>query len=331
MPVKPAKKRRVAAVRTQRAPERAPRTWALVIHGGASAAHDQPLGPARERAIRAALSEVLQAGARALAAGVGSLDVVEEAVRDLEDSPLFNAGKGAVFNSRGEHELEASIMDGRTLQAGAVASVRGIQNPIVLARWVMERSRHVYLHGEGAAAFAVAQGMELVAPDYFWTEESWNALKAARLHTGVERPPPREVGTVGTVALDRHGNLAAATSTGGLTNKPPGRVGDSSVIGAGTYASNESCAVSCTGEGEYFIRAGVARDICARVEYTGNDPASAAAAVLERLGALGGQGGVIVVDRDGRVACVFNTDSMYRGAVSHDTAVQVAVRAHESP
>jgi len=304
--------------------------WSLAIHGGAGAARESPLGAAREEALRRALADVLDAGARALAAGVPSLDVVEAAVRALEDSPLFNAGKGAVFNARGEHELEAAIMDGGTLRAGAVANLRGIKNPVTLARWVMERSPHVYLHGDGALAFAQSEGMALVAPDYFWTEQSWSALKTARLGASAARHTLPQPGTVGAVALDGDGHLAAATSTGGMTNKLPGRVGDSSVIGAGTYASNASCAVSCTGQGEFFIRGAIARDVCALVEYTGADVRSAARlAIRKKLEALGGRGGLIALDRRGELACVFNTDFMSRGVVTHDSPARTALFASE--
>ncbi len=304
--------------------------WALAIHGGAGSARTDALDARREQAVREELSRVLVASARTLAAGGSSLDVVEAAVVELEDSPLFNAGRGAVFNAHGEHELEASIMEGRELRAGAVANVRGVRNPISLARLVMERTSHVYLEGEGAIAFARACGVEIVSPAYFWTEHRWKALKDARLHPNAGRRSGEDFGTVGAVAIDSKGNLAAATSTGGMTNKLAGRVGDSSVIGAGTYASNASCAVSCTGHGEHFIRATVARDICALVEYGGEYAQAAAAQVIEhRLAPLGGRGGVIVVDRRGRVACVFNTEIMYRGAVTHDTPPRVAVHAGE--
>jgi beta-aspartyl-peptidase (threonine type) len=298
------------------------------VHGGAGV-HDETLDERREQAIRAALAEVLEKGAQALAAGTASLDVVEDAVRRLEDSPLFNAGKGAVFNAHGEHELDASIMDGKALRAGAVASVRGVKNPVVLARWVMERSPHVLLQGAGATAFAQEHGMQLVGPDYFWTEDRWQALKEARLRAASKQP--RHLGTVGAVALDRHGDLAAATSTGGVTNKLPGRIGDSAIIGAGTYASNSSCAVSCTGEGEFFIRATIARDICALVEYAEIDSETAVETVItHRLTEIGGSGGAIVVDRDGAISCRFTTELMYRGRVTHATAVHVATRAGET-
>ncbi|HEX5048424.1 MAG TPA: isoaspartyl peptidase/L-asparaginase, partial [Gammaproteobacteria bacterium] len=293
---------------------------------GAGAARDDGLDERRGEAIRAALAEVLAAGAAMLASGAASLDVVEDAVRRLEDSPLFNAGKGAVFNAHGEHELDASIMDGKDLRAGAVANVRGIKNPVALARLIMERSPHVLLQGAGAQTFATTHGMTLVGPDYFWTEERWNAFKEARLHSSTRGS--RDLGTVGAVALDGRGDLAAATSTGGVTNKLPGRVGDSAVIGAGTYASNASCAVSCTGHGESFIRATIARDICALVEYTKVDAAKAAETVIgKRLAQIGGKGGVIVVGRDGGVACVFNTELMYRGYVTHDTPARTAIRS----
>ncbi len=297
--------------------------WALAIHGGAGMAREEILDAAREQAASSALQAVLEHGAQLLAAGGTSLDVVEQAARELEDSPLFNAGRGAVFNAAGEHELDASIMDGRDLRAGAVACVRGIKNPVALARLVMERSPHVFLQGDGAVAFAQAQGIELVAPEYFRTEESWKALEKARARAAAA---PEEHGTVGAVALDMHGDLAAATSTGGLTNKVPGRVGDSAVIGAGTYASNASCAVSCTGAGEFFIRATVARDICALVEYGRIDARAATEHVIgRRLERIGGRGGAIVVDRSGLVVCEFNTEIMYRGSVTSTSRAATSI------
>jgi beta-aspartyl-peptidase (threonine type) len=325
------KRRARALIGLKRARARGER-WSLVVHGGASTIRPAVLQPAREAAVRTALAAVLDDVAKALAAGAPSLDAVETAVRRLEDCPLFNAGKGAVFNSHGEHELEAAIMDGRTLEAGAVAAVRGVKNPVTLARRVMERTPHVYLQGEGALAFARAEGIEIMTPDYFWTEECWSSFKEARLTvTGRRSAVDSGSGeTVGAVALDRYGNLAAATSTGGMTNKMPGRVGDSSVIGAGTYASNASCAVSCTGHGEYFIRAAAARDICARIEYAGNDARAAVQAVLgRRVGRLGGRGGAIIVDRAGHVLAWANTDVMYRGAVTHKTPVRTAIYRRE--
>jgi L-asparaginase / beta-aspartyl-peptidase len=302
--------------------------WALAIHGGAGSARDEGLDAAREQAIAETLRAVLADGAAALAAGAPSLDVVEHAVRALEDSPLFNAGRGAVYDARGEHELEASIMTGRTLSAGAVAAVQGVANPVTLARRVMECTPHVFLQGEGAVALARSQGLRLEPPEYFHTTHRREAWEAAR--RGAALPPER--GTVGAVARDRQGDLAAATSTGGMTFKPPGRVADSSVIGAGTYASNASCAVSCTGHGEYFIRATVARDIGARMEYGREDASTAARAVIDtRLGPLGGRGGAIVVDRDGRLVCVFNTELMYRGAITAASPARIALRAEAGP
>ncbi|MBN1240363.1 MAG: isoaspartyl peptidase/L-asparaginase, partial [Gammaproteobacteria bacterium] len=286
------------------------RTWSLAVHGGAGVNRGEALLEDRAAEIRAALRDVLAAGARLLERGGSSLDAVEETVRLLEDSPLFNAGRGSVFNARGEIELEASVMDGRTLGTGAVAGLRGIRNPVVLARRVMERSPHVFLYGEGAAAFASAEGIEAADEAWFWTAHRWKALEAAR-RSPPAVPPSGEHGTVGAVAIDRHGNLAAATSTGGLTNKWPGRVGDSPIIGAGCFASNDSCAVSCTGQGEFFIRATVARDIAAAIEYAGEDVQRAAdLAVHHRLSALGGEGGAIAVDTAGTVAFAFNTETM---------------------
>lgn len=305
---------------------RAP-AWALAVHGGAGALPDAGLVDEREQAMRAALESVLLAGARILGAGGTSLDAVEDAVRRLEDSPYFNAGKGAVFNARAEHELEASIMDGRTLAAGAVAVLRRVKNPVVLARRVMQRSPHVFLQGEGALAFAESEGIALVAPGYFRTEERFRALRDAKSRVAAGRPPAPQTSTVGAVAVDVRGDLAAATSTGGLTNKAVGRVGDSSIIGAGTYASNASCAVSGTGQGEYFIRATVARDVGALMEYAGKDAQAAADAIVHgRLARIGGKGGVIVVDRAGNVVFAFNTPVMYRGFVTEAHGASIAVR-----
>ncbi|HEX5420502.1 MAG TPA: isoaspartyl peptidase/L-asparaginase, partial [Gammaproteobacteria bacterium] len=292
--------------------------------------HGRELGAERE--IRRALSDVLTASARILVDGGSSLDAVEDAVRRLEDSPLFNAGKGAVLNARGEHELDASIMDGGTCAAGAVAGLRHIKNPVALARRVMEASPHVFLQGQGAEEFARGAGFELVDPSYFRTEASLEALErvraARRAAASAERTERRqaEPETVGAVALDIHGHLAAATSTGGITNKLPGRVSDSAVIGAGTYASDESCAVSCTGQGEYFIRATAARDVAALIEQGGKSLAEAAEAVLSgRVAKLGGRGGLIAVDKRGCIAWPFNTDTMYRGCVSSAAGPAVAI------
>lgn len=243
-------------------------------------------------------------------------------MRTLEDDPLFNAGKGAVFTHEGRNELDAAIMDGKTLKAGAVAGVRHVKNPISLARLVMEKSPHVLLVGEGAEAFAKRMGATLVDAKYFFTEERWDALQRAK--AGQERPNEKEKhGTVGAVALDQAGHLAAATSTGGMTNKEEGRIGDSPIIGAGTYADDRTCAVSCTGEGEYFIRESAARNVAALMEYKGVPIGEAARTVIEKVGKLGGTGGLIALDGKGNFALPFNTSGMYRGTV--DAAGQISV------
>jgi beta-aspartyl-peptidase (threonine type) len=312
------------AVSRQVAAKRPETRWAIAIHGGAGDTGPQGLPPEREQAIRAALAEILDAGARILDEGGTSLDAVEESVRLLEDSPLFNAGKGSVFNARAEHELDAAIMDGRTLSAGAVAGLTRIKNPVMLARRVMTGSPHVFLAGEGAMEFAKSQGVAFVEPAYFSTEERRRALERARAQA------PAEPETVGAVALDIEGHLAAATSTGGLTNKLPGRISDSALIGAGTFASDASCAVSCTGQGEFFIRATAARDVAALLEYAGADLRAAADRVLrERVEALGGRGGLIAVDRRGRLVCPFNTDTLLRAYMAAGEAPVVAIRKDE--
>ncbi|HEU4619808.1 MAG TPA: isoaspartyl peptidase/L-asparaginase [Gammaproteobacteria bacterium] len=304
--------------------DRSKAAWALAIHGGAGDLGADGLPAERERAVRAALGEILGAAARILAEGGTSLDAVGEAVRLLEDSPLFNAGKGSVFNARGEHELDASIMDGATLSAGAVAGLTRVKNPIVLARRVMAASPHVFLAGEGALEFAKAERVALVEPEYFSTEDRRRALERARADAA--RSAPTEPETVGAVALDVDGHLAAATSTGGLTNKLPGRVSDSAIIGAGTYASDASCAVSCTGQGEFFIRGTAARDVAALLEYAGADLRSAAESVLrERVEARGGRGGLIALDRIGRIVCPFDTDAMYRAYTAAGDEAVVAI------
>jgi beta-aspartyl-peptidase (threonine type) len=307
-----------------------PLRWGLAIHGGAGNFTLDSLGD-RLPDMRAALSDALARGHRVLSAGGSSLDAVEAAVVTLEDSPFFNAGKGAVFTHEGTHELDAAIMDGRTLGAGAVAAIRRVRNPIRLARLVMERSPHVLLIGEGAEAFArQTGGVEFVPEGYFSTELRRQQLQRA---LDVERASRGEIararsddpkqgtyfGTVGAVALDRLGNLAAATSTGGLTNKRFGRIGDSAIIGAGTYASNQSCAISATGIGEYFIRLAVAHDVCARIEYLGVSAQQAADEVIYGiLSRAGGEGGVVGIDRRGQPVTSFNTTGMTRGYVGPD-------------
>jgi beta-aspartyl-peptidase (threonine type) len=306
--------------------------WGIVMHGGAGNFTIAGLEERREP-MRVAMTEALSAGHMVLAGGGSSLDAIQAAIVVLEDSPLFNAGRGAVFTHDGTNELDASVMDGSTHRAGAVAGVKRIKNPILLARLVMEKSPHVMLSGDGAEAFAVEQGgIELVDPKYFHTDRAWDALQRAieeereKVKTGASARPAMErdapaayFGTVGAVALDRQGNLAAGTSTGGMTNKRFGRVGDSPIIGAGTYASNQSCGISSTGHGEYFIRYSVARDICARVEYKALAVQAAADEVVQQvLKKAGGEGGVVGLDRFGNVAMSFNTTGMSRGYIGPD-------------
>ena len=295
----------------------ADKPYAIAIHGGAGAMTRTSLSPESESAHRAALTEALEAGRRVLAAGGTSLDAVTTAVRILEDSPHFNAGKGAVFTNEGTNELDASIMDGATLRAGAVAGVTTVKNPIEAARAVMEKSRHVLLAGKGADRFAKEQGLAIVDPSYFRTEERWRQFRRAK--------DDGKLGTVGAVALDRSGNLAAATSTGGTAHKRIGRVGDSPLIGAGTWAENDSVAVSATGTGEMFIRTAAAHDIAALVKYKGLAPGRAAAEALAKVGALGGQGGVIVLDRSGDAVFSFTTESMYRGFAKNAGKAEVRI------
>ena len=306
-------------------------SFALVIHGGAGVIERDQLSPADEQSIRADLEQALRAGRAILASGGSALDAVEAAVVALEESPRFNAGKGSVYNAEGRHELDASIMDGRDRSAGAVAGVETIRNPVRLARVVMEQSPHVMLIGAGAERFADTQAqVERVANQWFDTDARRAQLEQeqARERAAVgdaENLRGKYFGTVGAVALDRHGNLAAATSTGGMTNKRYGRVGDSPLIGAGTWA-DQRCAVSGTGWGEFFIRNVVAHDIAARMAYGGASLADAAdEVIMRRVPELGGDGGAIAVDRDGNIAMPFNTAGMYRGWVkpdgSHGTAI----------
>jgi beta-aspartyl-peptidase (threonine type) len=266
------------------------------------------------------MNDALMAGYRVLAAGGTSLDAVQSAIVILEDSPLFNAGKGAVFTHEGTNELDASIMDGGTLKAGAVAGLKHIKNPIRLARLVMEKSPHVMMSGEGAEAFAKEQGgIEFVDQKYFYTDRAWKALQDALAAEKKAAQADDHHGTVGAVALDQHGNLAAGTSTGGLTNKRFGRIGDSPIIGAGTYANNQSCGISSTGVGEFWIRYTVAHDICARVQYRGTPIQTAADDVVQGvLKPIGGEGGVIGLDARGNVMMSFNTTGMGRGYVGAD-------------
>jgi beta-aspartyl-peptidase (threonine type) len=287
--------------------------FALAIHGGAGTISPEQITPEIERDLRAALQRSLDAGRELLENRGSSLDAVAAAVQVLEDDPLFNAGRGAVFTSAGTHEMDAAIMDGRTLMAGAVASVKRVRNPILLARATMEKSPHVLLAGAGAEDFARELGHEIVDQKYFFTEQRWQALERVRATAALSDQDRH--GTVGAVALDRAGNLAAATSTGGNTNKRPGRIGDTPVIGAGTYANNATCAVSATGDGEFFIRAVAAHDLAALLEYRGMPLADAAQTVIDKIGRLGGTGGLIAMDRAGNIALPFNTTGMYRASV----------------
>lgn len=330
------------------AQDAAPR-WSLAIHGGAGVIERSSLTPQQDAAYRASLQRALDAGSAVLTRGGSALDAVLAAVEVMEDDPLFNAGRGAVFTAAGRNELDAAVMNGSDLTAGAVAGLTATRHPIAAARAVMERSPHVMLIGPGADAFAASVGLEQVDPSWFFTERRWQGLTKALTEAGLpipERPagapapsdqsaavaPPlneKKFGTVGAVALDSQGRLAAATSTGGMTAKRWGRVGDVPIIGAGTYASNaDGCAVSATGDGEYFIRATVARDICARI---GADTAATAAAQAEidEAKALGGLGGVIVMTTGGAPAFAMSTSGMYRGAVSSTAPARVAIYADE--
>jgi len=332
----------------------------FVIHGGAGVIKRGSLSPEKEAEYKRKLEEAVLAGYKALQDGKTGLDAVEIAIRMLEDSPLFNAGKGAVFTADGKNELDSSIMDGKTLKAGAVAGLHHVKNPISLARKVMENSPHVMMVGDGAEKFAKEQNIELVSEKYFWTQERWDSLqriikeekekekaakdakkvsqtipdsgfripdsKLADAKTEDQRPKTvseRELaynkfGTVGAVALDKDGNLAAGTSTGGMTYKKFGRVGDAPIIGAGTYANNATCAISATGWGEFFIRLGVARDISATMEYRGLPVQQAADSVLNKVKTLGGDGGVIAIDKFGNIGISFNSEGMYRAYIDSD-------------
>ncbi len=302
----------------------------LAIHGGAGVILPSNMNAKTEAAYRASLTQVLQTGAEMLNAGYSALDVVEAAIIMLEDDPKFNAGKGAVFTAQGVNELDAAIMDGRERNAGTVAGVTTVKNPIRLARAVMETSPHVMLQGPGAEAYARAQGLEMVNPDYFYTQRRFEQLQKKleqqkTAYNPLVGEPETRFGTVGAVARDGCGNLAAGTSTGGLTAKKWGRVGDAPIIGAGTYADNRYCAVSATGTGEYFIRATVARDICARREFRGETIQAAADHLIHKtIANMGGDGGVIAIEPDGQFAFSFNTPGMYRGAI-HNGALVVEI------
>jgi L-asparaginase / beta-aspartyl-peptidase len=314
--------------------------YVLVIHGGAGTILKQNMTPEKEKRYKEGLQKALDTGNKILENGGTALDAVEAVVKVLEDNPLFNAGKGAVFTNEGKNEMDAAIMDGITLKAGSVASVTTIKNPITAARKVMERSEHVMLMGKGAEEFAKLNGCGIVDPSYFFTQERWDALQKARKADSLKmkndtaskkavlQPGNRDnkYGTVGAVALDKHGNLAAATSTGGMTNKRYGRVGDAPIIGAGTYANNNTCAISGTGWGEFFIRLVMAKSVSDRMELAKQSLADAAyEMIMKKLPALGGDGGLIGVDKDGNITMPFCTEGMYRGYVkwNGETAVKI--------
>jgi len=300
--------------------------YAIAIHGGAGRLMTGALTSEQQKAFNDKLSEALQIGYAILTSGGTSVDAVEATVRVLEDSPLFNAGKGSVFNCEGVNEMDAAIMNGKNLKAGAIAAVRTIRNPVSCARAVMEKSAHVLLAGAGAEKFAQECGIEIVPPSYFYDEERhqhWLATKdtegaswAGDTYSTSSEVPEKKLGTVGAVALDSTGNLAAATSTGGINNKKFGRVGDSPIIGAGTYANNKTCAVSCTGEGEYFIRQSIAYDISALMEYKGLTVSQAATEAIKKVAQLGGEGGLVAIDNQGNIVAPFNTSSMFRGWIN---------------
>ncbi|PKL84357.1 MAG: beta-aspartyl-peptidase [Ignavibacteriae bacterium HGW-Ignavibacteriae-3] len=287
--------------------------FGIVIHGGAGTIIKANMTPDREAEYIAKLNEALEAGHKILSSGGAALDAVNASINIMEDSPLFNAGKGAVLTEKGAAELDASIMDGKNLMAGAVAGVKHVKNPINLARLVMEKSPHVMMVGEGAEEFGKENNIEMVENSYFITKERWESYQRI-LKREEEKKKTEKHGTVGAVALDKHGNLAAGTSTGGMMMKKFGRVGDAPIIGAGTYANNNTCAISATGHGEYFIRLGVARDISALMEYKNLSLIDAASEVtVNKLGKLGGDGGIIAIDKNGNIAMPFNTSGMYRG------------------
>lgn len=301
---------------------------AIVVHGGAGTIERERMTAELEQAYRAKLEEALRTGYAILQAGGSSLDAVVATIQVLEESPLFNAGRGAVLNHEGQAELDASIMEGYTLRAGAVAGVQRIKSPIQAARAVMEHSAHVMLIGQGAEQFAIEQGLPIVEPDYFKDPKRYEQYQRAKQRSGKQEVEEKH-GTVGCVALDKQGNLAAGTSTGGMMLKRFGRVGDSPIIGAGTYADNNACGVSATGWGEYFIRLSVAHDIVALMKYKGLSVTEASQQVIEKVGQAGGDGGVVALDRHGNIAMPFNTKGMYRGYIDTQGRLRVLIYADE--
>jgi beta-aspartyl-peptidase (threonine type) len=331
-----------------------PHKWAIVLHGGAGVIERSSIDPKTEAAYRAALKQGLEAGAAVLQKGGSSMDAIEAVIRIFEDDPLFNAGRGAVFTSEGKNELDSAVMDGATLKAGAVAGVTRTRHPISLARAVMDKSPYVMLIGPDADAFGATAGLEEVDPSYFFTERRWQGLvkqltqegkpipprpagappaptgPVSQLDPWPEEPGAHKYGTVGVVALDREGHIAAGTSTGGTQGKHPGRVGDTPIIGAGTYASNASCAVSGTGVGEYFIRLTVAREVCALVQYHNMKLQAAADQVIHtQLEQLHGDGGVIAIAPDGQMVWSFNTPGMYRARMAEGGTPQISIYKDE--
>lgn len=308
---------------------------AIAVHGGAGTILRSAMTPAKEKDYNRALEEAVLAGDVILAGGGTALDAVEAAVRSLEDNPLFNAGKGAVFTSEGKNEMDASIMEGKTLMAGAVTGVSNIKNPVTLARTVMEKSEHVFLSGLGAMEFARKHNLKFEPDEYFFVQMRYEQLQKAKEndsivmdHTAGDQfeSGEKKFGTVGAVALDVHGNLAAATSTGGMTNKKMGRIGDTPVIGAGTYANNATCAVSCTGHGEFFIRSVVAYDVSCLMEYKGLSLKEACETVVrQKLVKIGGEGGLIAIDAHGNIELAFNSEGMYRAAKKAGDALFTAI------
>jgi beta-aspartyl-peptidase (threonine type) len=313
--------------------------YVMVIHGGAGTILKSKMTPEKEAAYKKALTEALQAGYAVLQSGKSSVDAVEATIHVLENSPLFNAGKGAVFTHDGRNELDAAVMEGKTLKAGAVAGVTTIRNPISAARAVMEKSEHVMMIGSGAEQFAKEVGLEIVDSKYFWTKERWEGLQQALKEDSLKAVldhdqktgklgtinKDNKFGTVGCIALDKEGNLAAGTSTGGMTNKKYGRVGDAPIIGAGTYCNNATAGISCTGWGEFYIRNVVAKTISDLMEYKGLGVAEASKEVLEKVGKMGGDGGLIALDKNGNVAMPFNTEGMYRGTITADGKIEIQI------
>ena len=312
----------------------AQKKYVLVIHGGAGTITRENMTSEKEKAYRAKLTEALKAGYAEIMKGKSSVDAVAAAIIIMEDSPLFNAGKGAVFTSDGKNELDAAIMFGKDKSAGAVAAIHTVKNPIKAAIAVMQNSEHVMMIGEGAEIFAKGQGLEIVNPDYFWTKDRWDGLQKLKAKENNKKtthnhfPEAYEIdqkfGTVGAVALDKDGNIAAGTSTGGMTNKKFGRIGDTPIIGAGTYA-NAQVGISATGWGEFFIRTTAARTLAAKMEYQNKDIKSAAGEVIAEIEKIGGDGGLIALDKDGNIAMPFNTAGMYRGAVTENGQVEIEI------